>query len=429
VTFFKSHRRALTLAAGLVFVNACLRNPVTQKREAKLISEAAEKQIGLETKKQIIDEYGETKDAVLAQYVAAIGKKLAIVSDRPRLAFDFTVLDTDLINAFAAPGGYIFVTRGLLEEVGSEAELAAVLGHEIAHVCAWHSIGMIQKQMGYGTLNTLGAIAAGISLGPEALIMVAQTANLFTELYLSGYSRENELEADHVGLRYTMSAGYDPRAALSFFEKLSALEKQAGADKWKSYFASHPPTRDRIQIASRYIDSSVFYKRKFSDSAGGYPEILERLPRLAPEDRGQFSGSAFSQARYGIRLAIPDGWVWENQKRLAIASFRKDKADAWGSLLRQTVAKNTSARDFAKKVAAERKWKFFSGKDVLYPAGYGFLGQFAGASSLGGIYQMRVLFIVRGDAGYVLICAAPPDEAADYLVPFEQILRTLRIGV
>ncbi len=138
----------LLLLTGLL-LSGCVRNPITSKRQAKLISDQAERQIGEGTKASILKEYGELKDPVLAQYVTNIGKRLAAVCDRPKVDYDFTVLNTDLVNAFAAPGGFIFVTRGLLQEMGNEAELASVLGHEIGHVAGWHSIGMIQRQKGY----------------------------------------------------------------------------------------------------------------------------------------------------------------------------------------------------------------------------------------------------------------------------------------
>jgi predicted Zn-dependent protease len=420
-------RLAAVVLTGLLLGGGCFRNPVTHRREAKLISEEAERQIGRETRRKLVEEYGEMKDPVLREYVSALGKKIAAVSDRPRLDFEFTILDAEMVNAFAAPGGFIFVTRGLLGEIGSEAELATVLGHEIGHVCAWHSINMIEKQMGYGALATLGAIVSGIQLGPEAMIMVAQTADLFTSLYLLGYSREYELEADRVGLRYAISAGYNPEAALAFFERLLTLEKQEGGDKWEPFFRSHPPTEDRVVQAKRYIGRMNVASRRLEEGLETYREMKDRLPSLPPEERGYFEGQTFRHPPSGAVLTLPSGWKWESSSRTALAAFREERGGGWGELRRQAVGRNTEARQLADLTVAEKRWHPIQGREVLYPSGYGYLGQYYGSGVLGGLYQMRVLFTVRDRTGYILICAAPPERIANYLISFEQILRSFRL--
>jgi predicted Zn-dependent protease len=413
--------------AGICLVFACLRNPITSKRQAKLISEQAERQIGEATKTSILNEYGELKDPVLTQYVTNIGKHLAAVCDRPKVDYEFTVLDTDLVNAFAAPGGFIFVTRGLLQEMGNEAELASVLGHEIGHVAGWHSIGMIQRQMGYGALSMLGAIATGIQMGPEAMILVAQTADLFTSLYLLGYSREHELEADRVGMRYMLSAGYDPKAALSFFERLGALEKKEGPDNWEPYLKSHPPTEQRIALAKAFIERSFFFYRKTELKEAAYLDMKARLPKLRPEEVGLTKGKRYDLALYGASLTIPSEWSWETQGGRSLIGFRKGGGDAWGQLRRETLDRPLTAEEFARWFAQEHQWQFLQGRHVLYPAGYGYLGQFYGPGVLGGAFIYRGLFIVRDGTGWALLCAAPPDRTFEYLVPFEQILRSFNL--
>ncbi|MBI4395700.1 MAG: M48 family metalloprotease [Elusimicrobia bacterium] len=414
----------LVLMAG----SGCLRNPVTNRREAKLISEPAERRIGEETRVRLIEEYGELKEPVLAEYVSALGKKIAVVSDRPRLDYVFTVLDTDMVNAFAAPGGFIFVTRGLLEEVESEAELASVLGHEIGHVCAWHSINMIEKQMGYGTLAALGAIVSGFQLGPEAMVMVAQTADLFTNLYLMGYSREYELEADRVGTRYMLSAGYDPEAALMFFARLKKLEKQEGLDKWESFFRSHPHTEDRVEQVRRYMERMNVSQRPLTEGQTLYQEMKGRLPRIPSEEKGRFAGSKFAHPGLGIQLEIPSTWKWDPKNQRSLAAFRESDGESWGELRRRRMdTPGMTAEEFAEKIARERQWTMLKGREMLYPAGYGYLGQFYGAGIMGGIYHYRAFFLIRDDVGYVLTCAAPPEKIADYLIPFEQILRSFQL--
>lgn len=410
-----------------LLLTSCLRNPITSRRQAKLISDPAERQIGLETKKSILKEYGALEDPVLNQYVTNIGKRLAAVCDRPKVDYDFTVLDTGLVNAFAAPGGFIFVTRGLLQEMGNEAELASVLGHEIGHVAGWHSIGMIQRQMGYGALSMLGAIATGIQMGPEAMILVAQTADLFTSLYLLGYSREHELEADRVGMRYMLSAGYDPKAALSFFERLGALEKKEGPDNWEPYLRSHPPTQQRIALARQFMDRSFFFFRKTELKEAPYLEMKARLPKLNPEEVGQTQGKRYDLENFGVSLLIPGEWNWETQGGRSLIGFRKFGGEAWGQLRREPVDRSATGEQFALKFAQDQQWQFLHGRQVLYPAGYGYLGQFYGPGVLGGAFIYRGLFIVRDGAGWALLCASPPNRTFEYLIPFEQILRSFQL--
>ncbi|MGQ0645481.1 MAG: M48 family metalloprotease [Elusimicrobiota bacterium] len=420
-------RLAALCAAAAVLAAACFRNPVTHRREAKLISEATERRIGAETKEDLVREYGELKDPVLREYVSAVGDRLAAASDRPRLDFEFTILDTEMVNAFAAPGGYIFVTRGLLEELSGEAELASVLGHEIGHVCAWHSINMIEKQMGYGTLATLGAIVSGFQLGPEAMIMVAQTADLFTGLYLLGYSREYELEADRVGLRYALSAGYRAEAMLTFFQRLAALEKQEGLDKWESFFRSHPPTADRIQLARRYLGRMDAAGRPAAPPTGSYADMKRRLPSVPESQKGRAEGLVYENDAWNLRFHIPGGWTWEPGARQTLAGFREKDGPAWGELRRLPLKPGEDAAALAEKWAASRQWQVLQAKEALYPAGYGVLGQFYGPGRLGGAYQYRAFFTVSDGAGYVLFCAAPPEHMNKYLIPCEQTLRSFSL--
>ena len=408
------------LAAG------CLRNPVSNRRQARLISEASEREIGAKTREELVLQYGEVGDPPLRAYVARVGRRVAAVSDRPRLDYAFTVLDSDVVNAFAAPGGFIFVTKGLLERMESESELAAVLGHEIGHVCAWHSVTMIQKQMGTGILTLLGTIAAGVAAGPEASIAVLQTAGLFGDLYMLGYSREHELEADRVGLRYALSAGYDGRAALTFFRRLETLEKQAGQEEWEPYLRSHPPAESRVALANESLSLMSSFPRPASEGEGEFVAYRKRLGAQTPEEKGRAEGRRFTHRGLGLSLDIPDGWTWEVHNQQVLASFRAPTG-AWGELRRTRLEKPVDLGEFVRQAVLARRWKPLQGREVLYPVGYAYLGTFAGEGPLGGGYHLRVLFVVRADTGYALVCGAPPDKTTDFLLPFEGIMRSLRL--
>src|SRR5262245_25476225 len=138
---------ALSLAttASLIILAACARNYVTRHHELHLISEKTEIEIGRKAKEDIIKEYGAYRDLEWQIYLDQVGQRVARASDRPGLAYDFSIIDTDLLNAFAVPGGFVFVTRGILTQMADEAELAVVLGHEITHIAAWHGIESLQR--------------------------------------------------------------------------------------------------------------------------------------------------------------------------------------------------------------------------------------------------------------------------------------------
>ncbi len=415
-------------AVCLILLSGCLRNPVTQKRQTRLISEASERAIGAETRTELVKEYGEVDDPVLRAYVNRIGQKLAAVSDRPRLDYVYTILNSDVVNAFAAPGGYIFVTRGLLQRVSNEAELAIVLGHETGHVCAMHGVTMIQKQMGAGILTLLGTVAAGVTAGPEAAVAMMQTASLFSDLYLLGYSRDNEVQADRLGLRYALSAGYDARAALTFFQHLKDLESQAGIEAWEPYLLSHPPTETRIALAKEYLDRMEEFPRPTSETAGEYADMEKRLSLMAPQGLGRVEGRRFTHPGSGASMEIPPGWVWEVHNQQVLAGFRAPTNGAWGELRRKRLAVPMRAEEFARGLALERRWKLLSGREQLYPVGYVFLGSYAGEGPMGDGYQLRVLFVTRAKRGYAVVCGSPPDKFEDFLLPFEGIMRSFNLA-
>lgn len=235
------------LALGLT---ACGTNPVTGKKELQFVSETSELQIGAK-------EYAPTRQSQggdlkvlpeLTAYVNGVGQKLAAVSDR-QLPYEFSVLNSSVPNAWALPGGKIAVNRGLLTELDNEAELAAVLGHELVHAAARHGA----KAQERGTLLQVGMVAAQIGVamsdvGSTAGNLMVQGAGVGAALVSTKYSREAELESDLYGMRYMQRAGYDPRGAVTLQEKFVKLSQAGGRNQnWlEGMFASHPPSAERV---------------------------------------------------------------------------------------------------------------------------------------------------------------------------------------
>jgi beta-barrel assembly-enhancing protease len=242
--------RSVSFVGIALALTACGVNPVTGKKELQFVSEGQELKMGEQYYSPTQQAEGGDLDELpeLSQYVNEVGQKLAAVSDR-QLPYEFVVLDNGVPNAWALPGGKIAVNRGLLTELKNEAELAAVLGHEIVHAAARHSA----KAQERGTLMQVGLAVAQIGaavgdVNPNVAGLVLQGAGLGAQLVQTKYSREQELESDQYGMRYMKEAGYDPTGAVTLQETFVRLAEQGGRQQgWlEGLFASHPPSTERV---------------------------------------------------------------------------------------------------------------------------------------------------------------------------------------
>ncbi len=251
-------RRALSVVALAAITAGCANqsvNPATGRQERLSLTRADEQKLGDQEHPKILASMGGVyEDHKVTGYVAEIGGRLARNSEIPEGQWTFTVLDSPVVNAFALPGGYVYVTRGLLALANSEAELAGVLGHEIGHVTARHTAQRYDRARTasiFGVIATIGAAAAGIDPGA-----VGQAVNMAGRGYVASFSRDQELEADHLGVRYIARAGYDPYAQADFLESMQAQSALAARLKGKTndpnqvdFFSTHPATADRTRAA------------------------------------------------------------------------------------------------------------------------------------------------------------------------------------
>ena len=251
VSFSKTARLTIVTAALCALLSACGVNPVTGKKEIQFVSEAQEKEIG--EKNYSPARQGEGGDLTvlpdLTSYVSGVGKKLAAVADR-QLPYEFVVLNNSVPNAWALPGGKIAVNRGLLYELQNEAELAAVLGHEIVHAAARHGA----KAQERGTMMQVGmtAMQAGAAIGgidPGLASLALGGASTGLQMVQMKYGRDQELESDHYGMKYMKLAGYDVTGAVTLQETFVRLSESGGKQQqsWmEGLFASHPPSQERV---------------------------------------------------------------------------------------------------------------------------------------------------------------------------------------
>ena len=307
---------ALTLIAPLLFAAACSTNPATGEQSfTAFMSETDELRVGAEEHPKILKEMGGTyKNPTIQTYVDWVGEKLAKASDRPDLKFTFTVLNDANINAFALPGGYVYITRGLIALAENEAEMAGVLAHEIGHVTARHSAQRYSAAMATN-LGLIGASILGSVFGvPGDLNRLAGQVG---QIYLQSYSREQELEADMLAVRYMSKAGYDSRTLETFFRKMaqhtSITQRVRGRpdeDPAGNIMSTHPRTSDRIAQAI-----TLARVPPNADPRIGREDYLARIDGMLwgdSPDEGVVRGRVFEHPELRFRFEVPPGFYLIN---------------------------------------------------------------------------------------------------------------------
>ena len=305
---------------------------------------------------QITQAMGVHDDLELQEYVQRVGEKVARVSERPDLDWKFTIVDTDDVNAFATQGGYVYISRGILPYMQNEAQLAAVLGHEIGHITAKH----LQAQKKKSALAGIASAATAIFTGIPAL---GDLTNVAGAAIISGYGREAELEADHLGAEYLGKAGYDPEAMIDVLSTLKNQDlferEQARLEKrepriYHGTFASHPDNDTRLQqavAAAAKVDSKA--TTDISNPEGFLKEI-SGLPVGSSRRQGMVRENRFYHADFQLTMAFPKGWqiINEPQQLLVVAPNREHVIEL---RTQAPPADVTDPRDFAMRGLANRR--------------------------------------------------------------------------
>ncbi len=306
--------RALIAALVLPTLISCAVNPATGGPNLVLMSEKREIEIGKEEHEKVLSSMPVYHDEKLQAYVTKVGNKVAAAGDRPDLEYTFTIIDSPEINAFALPGGYVYVNRGLLTFMNSEADLAAVLGHEVAHITARHGV----QQQARGTLARtaaqVGGVVAAVATGSGYVgSQISQVASIWAQTGLSGYGREDELQADSLGAEYIRDAGYDATAMINVVTVLKNQEDFSrqinnGAGGYHGLFASHPRNDTRLQEAIASVAALGDGAARETDNA----EFREHINGLilGPSNASQ---TAETRNRYYQQLlrytvVFPDDW-------------------------------------------------------------------------------------------------------------------------
>lgn len=325
--------QSIVLLLLLLTMVSCAVNPVTGRSDFVMMSEEQEIALGRQSHDKILDQYGGAyDDPALQAYVQRIGESLAVNSHRSQLIYRFTVVDSPLVNAFALPGGYIYITRGLLAYLNSEAELAAVLGHEIGHVTARHSVRQISAARAAGLGYTVGSI-----LVPELRTQVVEDLfNVLGSALISGYGREHELESDRLGAEYLAKTGYDPQAMVNvigilknqeLFERQLAREEGREPRVYHGVFATHPRNDKRLQQA--VASAQQYGRQNRSASRTQDRDFVRRLDGLVFGDSERYGivrHNTFYHRQLDFAVQMPAHWQVDNRPDRIIAQAPKGAA-------------------------------------------------------------------------------------------------------
>jgi len=403
-------RFALAAALALA-VSACARNPVTGHRQLALVSKEQEISLGKEAAEQVTQSIGRYPDQNVQGYVAEIGNRLAKQSERPELPWTFTVLDDPTVNAFALPGGPVFVTRGILTHLNSEAELAAVLGHEIGHITARHSVEQISKAQ-------LAQLGLGIGMiFSEDLRQYGQVAGVGLQLMFLKFGRDHERQADELGFKYMVQQRYDPREMADVFTTLERASKREGAGRLPEWLSTHPNPGGRAEKA-RERAAKVPDAAKLRSEAEGYVGHVNGMVFGENPRQGFFKGNAFLHPDLQFKVELPDGWQKANTAAAVVAvSPQKDAA------VQLTVAGKLSPEEASRKFFAQQGVK----PATLAKGTVGGLPATASwfeAQTEQGALRGLVSFISHGGTTYQLVGFTPAAKLEGYAPTFQRTFAT-----
>lgn len=412
-------KKSTIVACFALTLGACAINPATGRKEFSLMSEAQEIELGKQMDGEVRREMGLYENAELQRYVETVGMRLARASERPSLPWHFAVVDEPAINAFALPGGYIYLTRGILPFLDNEAELAGVLGHEIGHVTARHSAQQYTKATTAGIGVTLLSIFV-----PEARPFQSLTETALGVLFLK-YGRDDELQADRLGVKYTSDVGWNPAGVAGMLRTLGRLGEADGTTKGvPNWLSTHPTPADRVARVQSFIEQSprpVGTSGKVDETG-----FLARVDGIVYGDsprEGIVRGNTFLHPELRLGVEFPQGWEVRNGKTqvLAKAPERNDYM-----LLQLVPQASGSIEQIARGTMANAGFRQLNGEPARVNGLNAYVGTYQGQmEGLGNVVTLAA-HIVHGRNVYVFAGLAPANEYESTERQFAQSIRSFR---
>lgn len=296
------------MVATLLLLDSCAKNPVTGKRDFMLLSESQEVAMGQQSDPDIIRFFGLYEDKNLQKFIEEKGQQMAAVSHRRNLKYEFKIVDSPVVNAFAVPGGYVYFTRGIMAHFNNEAEFAGVLGHEIGHITARHSA----KQYSNAMLAQIGLVA-GMALSPEFAQFADLAQNGIGLLFLK-FGRDAESQSDKLGVEYSTKINYDAQEMAGFFQTLDRLQTQSGGDEVPTFLSTHPDPADREAKVAKLAEE---WKKKTKSTSlkvnrDSYLKMIDGIIYGEDPKQGFIENNTFYHPVLRFQFPIPQGWTAQN---------------------------------------------------------------------------------------------------------------------
>jgi predicted Zn-dependent protease len=416
----------LLVSSAFFFMPACVteRSPVTGKKKAYGFSWEQERQLGKQSDVEIVQQYGLYDDPQVQAYVQRVAEGVLQTSDLRdpdtpnmyRTPMTFRVLDSPIVNAFALPGGYVYVTRGLLSHVNSEAQLAVVLGHEIGHVAARHSAQQALKaQVGQLGLIAGAIVGSQVFDNPETAGQLLSLTGQAFQLLMMKYSRDDERQADDLGVRYAAHRGYDASQGANFFDTLARLGQKDGV-VLPSWMSTHPDPGDRKRTVTQLARQ---YERPLAAKVEGQDELYRHLDGLIVGNdprEGFVEGNAFYHPKLRFQFPVPSGWKVKNEKTYVLMAAPDQKA-----MMIFELAPAKSAREAAARMTQSQ------GVQVVQTAaerinGLNAVAVLAQANSQQGTIGLLNYFIEYDGRVYSFMGASPATQLNQYNRQFQAVM-------
>jgi predicted Zn-dependent protease len=411
--------KSALIAGVLALVVACATNPATGRREISLMSEAQEISIGQEQDALVRKEMGVYNDPELQAYITNIGMTLARLSERPNLPWHFAVVDQPAINAFALPGGYIYITRGILPFLDNEAELAGVIGHEIGHVTARHAAQQYTRAVG----GQVGLVALGV-LVPGARPFGDLAAQGLGVLFLK-YGRDDELQADGLGVRYETRANWDPAGVPGMLSTLGRLDEADGQRKGvPNFLATHPEPLARVKEIQPQVEQ---LRAGRADWRNDREPLLRRIDGIIYGDnpeQGISRGSAFLHPGLRFRIDFPMSWEIQNSPEQVVA--KAPGADAFMLLQGVEQPRGRDIHEIALNSMQSAGFRAVQGERTTISGIASFLGVYQGQLQDLGPVTMRAAHIPYNNTVYMVAGLTAPNAFQQADPAFVQSIRSFR---
>ena len=410
----KKNKSAILVLSLFFLAASCAVNPVTGKQEISLISEQGEIELGASTDKEVRAQFGVYEDPSLKEYVQKVGMALVPHTHRPHLTYHFAVLDTPVVNAFAVPGGYIYVTRGILALMNSEAELAVVLAHELGHVNARHSV----RKMSHMMLAQIGLVV-GSALS-ETFAKAAGVAGVGVQLLFLQFSRDDERQADQLGVEYTRKGQYNPAYMIDFFESLQTMGDLSGGQTLPGFLSTHPLTSERIKNTQAMIladDNLLRY-----DQVPYFQKIDNMVYGNDPR-QGYVEDNTFYHPQLRFSFSFPQGWkVQNNPTNVTLVA-----EDSNAAVILQAEQSQVEIRDYAKKKASSIEGHTLLDEKSMTINGYVSYYQFLDIPQQDKENLRMILSCIRKDQYiYSFASISTVSQISQYEATFENIISSFR---